>query len=334
MTTNRQRWSGAVLITAVAVVLWLLLSSLGVIPSAGADDPTPDNPECDNFYAYEGRSGNFGPSLTGSAEEMYQQIQERRTHDCLLAAAHIAYASGMLPRTSDAQIYQAAQRYAENPRLFAEALRMLEGLEQSCRPVLSTRSGRYETLAMRTGASPQVMPTLYKTTLNRGSFDVLVLDCGGERKFVYKIDCGAQPVVQYGSIPYIPSTPVPPTPPGSPPGTPPNYPPPTNPPPTTNPPTTTTPGTTPTTPTTTPTDECPPGYDCKDPVPPTPATCALPDNLCQPGAGPPTPRPPDPVQPTPTVAPPASTPPPPDYTVPPSDPDPSTPVSTPQTAPD
>lgn len=331
MNNNHDRAGVVMLVVSVVVLLLLLLSGTGLIPSAGADDPTPDNPECDNFYAYDGQRGNFGPSLTGSADEMYQQIQERRTHDCLLTAAHIAYASGMLPRTSDAQIYHAAQQYARNPRVFADALRTLEGLEQGCRPVLSTRSGRYETLAMRTGASPEVMPTLYKTTLNRDSFDVLVLDCGGGRKFVYKIDCGAQPVVQYGTIPYIPTTPVPPTPPGSPPGTPPNYPPTTNPPSTTTP--TTTPTTPSTTPTTTPTDECPPGYDCKDPVPPTPATCALSDNLCQPGAGPPTPAPPASVVPTPTVAPPASAPPPPAYTVPPSDPDPPATIPTPPTAP-
>jgi hypothetical protein len=68
-------------------------------------------------------------------------------------------------------------------------------------------------------------------------------------------------------------------------------------------------------------------------VPPTPATCALSDNLCQPGAGPPTPAPPASVVPTPTVAPPASAPPPPAYTVPPSDPDPPATIPTPPTAP-
>lgn len=298
------------MIAVVVLLPVLLLGNGSFISDAEADDPTPDNPACDQFYAYDGENGNFGPALTGDAESMHSQLQQRRTHDCLLAAAHLVYVSGQMPNTTDEQVHALARDFASHPDHYARALRTIEEAEAGCEPVQSTRSGNYETLAMRRGDSPSTMPSIYKVSITRGSFDVLVLDCGGGRKFVYKIDCGGQVVVQRGTIPGIPTTPRNPNLP-PPPGPPPTCPG-CNPPPTTQPPP----------PTTVP--PCPPGYECKDP-----------DDSVQNGNGPAqgngdtgngTPDTPDTQVPTPTVPPPANPPPPPSATIPPQPPaDPYTP---------
>lgn len=330
MNTNRDRISVAMLIIAGAVASLLLLSGIGIIP-AGADDPTPED-RCQGseakFYAYQARSnGQFGPAVTtNDVDEAVAELYSRMDCDPLLAVVIAADASG---QWGDANaLYSMAQRMLRDRQAWDALVARTRAILDQCNPVFRERSNEYMTLAMRRGANPQVMPTLYQVSPDRPTFRTLEFDCGGGRVVVLKLDCGFQPVHQFFSL--ITMTPANPgsTPSINPPGTPPhNPPPPTSAPPPTTPPPTTPPPTVP--------PGCPTGPNgCKPPIPPTPATCNLPDDLCHGGTGPPTPRPPDPVQPTPTVAPPPSTFPPPVYTVPPDDPDPTVPVTSPPTAPD
>ena len=323
--------SVAVLASALLLPLLLLLGSLGMIP-VGAD-PGPED-RCQGaeakFYAYQARSdGQFGPAVTtNNVDEAVAELYSRMDCDPLLAVVIAADASG---QWGDANaLYNYAQRLLRDRQAWDALVARTRAILDQCNNVgFGERSNEYNTLGMRRGTSPQVMPTLFQVSPDRPTFRTLEFDCGGGRVVVLKLDCGFQPVHPFFSL--ISTTPANPgsTPSISPPGTPPTTPPPTwTVPPTTPPPTTPT-----TTPPTTVPPGCPTGPDgCKPPIPPTPATCNLPDDLCHGGTGPPTPRPPATVQPTPTVAPPPAPPPPPVYTVP--GPDPTTPVTSPSGVPD
>lgn len=297
---------------------------------AGAD-PIPANPNMpphctDNvtFYAYNSPAGShfFGPEAPMRARAAYQEMLMRRCQDPVLTVAHAAYESGMW--SDPAHLQTRVQDFMMNRDHWQNTISRLMAMESECNLSIESMSNEYQTLAMQTGNSRNVPPTLFQVTPNRPSFEVLRVSCPNGRVYNFKLNCGFQPVAQ--EFPRVPRTPPNPNPPpGSPPGTPPsccappcdncNPPPPCD---NCNPP----PG-------------CPTGPNgCKDPndgINNDPGACSLGD--CGPRPVSPVPPPPDPVQPQPNVEPPSNPPPPPADPGP-SQPPPAQPVPSPDTAPD
>lgn len=303
---NRTRYTTGFFVIAAGIVLLLFLTGSLHLPGAGADDPTPDNPiNCAgdiHYHSYDAPSGSqfFGPTTEGiGVDNQYDEMLRRRCTDPVMTVAHLAYETGQWG-TPD-QLQTKVNTFIAQPEQWNQALNWLIDNEADCSRGSATMSNSYQTLAMQNGSSRSVPPTLFQVTPSRPSFEVLRLDCGNNRVYDYKTNCGIQPVAQ--EFPNVPTAPpVPPT------VTPPTGPPSTS-------------------PTTTPSG----GKDPSQGINNDPGACSLGD--CGPRPVNPTPPPADPVRPTATVAPPRNPPP------PPSDPGPTQPpvtstIPSPITAPD
>jgi hypothetical protein len=295
------------------VVLLLIAPMVINVEGTTAQPPTPPTTaaaapcaETVNYFAYEVAPNFFGPASSfETVQTQRDELHRRRCQDPALLVSHIQYWNGVFstPEQRQAEV----ESLLANRQAWRDAVTMLEvGETTHCTASLATMSGAYNTLYMVKGADANQIPAIYQTTPDRPEFAVLRFDCDTGKQFNYKLDCGFQPVdTNFPGVPGPPETP---------PVT------------TTGPPVSVTrpvPNTT--------IPVCPP-QGCKPVVAPTPAMCADPANPCQPGVGPPTPRPAASSIPQATVVSPTSQLPPP-APLPQPQPTVSVPISSPVTAP-
>lgn len=317
MNTDQMRRRFLLGFSLAAVVALLLIVPIVARVDAQPPPGGPPAGECAStvdYYRYKVDVDNNGPAAPTEVDAAKAELHTRRCSDPALVAQHAAYQSRAYVSTES--MLDTTNNYVNDRASWAGAVGMMEAAESKCSASVVDMSGPYQTMYMR-GTQP--IPSSYPADPDRPSYQVLRFSCPDGSEWNYKLDCGYQPVGRFPPPPEVPGGPPPSGGPTPTPACKSNCVPTTTPPPL--PSTTTTSIVT-----------CTVPQGCKPYVPPTPAQCADPARPCQPGVGPPTPRPPDSTQPTVTVTPPSTVLPPP-APLPQPQPTVSVPITSPPTAP-
>jgi hypothetical protein len=162
-----------------------------------------------SYYAAQAPAGSnfFGPAVTQtSVAGQLAELHNRRCADPALVVAQSKYEG--LPgyvNLTGAQLTAEANALAGNPTQWMQAIKNLESNESGKLDVDTTKSGSYQTMYMV--VQPSGAPLIEQTAPDRPSFAVLEIG-----SWIYKLDCGFQPVSQTsfpGVTPLVPTTPAP-----------------------------------------------------------------------------------------------------------------------------
>lgn len=215
---NIKNWPAAAAACLTLVLLLVGGSIVGVIPGIGDNPAEAGDAVCadpaQEFLAYQTPDAKFGPAVEQrELAQVQQELHRRRCLDPALLVAHQEFyvneAKGQPYRTEADRAYWIAF-YAANRAEHSKAVAALEHFEATEMAKAEVRHERTDNWSMwMVDSQPQ--PTIVAGPSDVVEFDALVFTDGNGKEYVFKLDCGFQPMVPVG-------TPLPPLPP---PGTPP-----------------------------------------------------------------------------------------------------------------